>query len=86
MQDLIIGETYLGTLTYGPWAGEKVVVKYVGEDIEIDGTYQFSVVEYKDWPFDPEVFNEGPWGVGQTVNLSKDAYEYELYNIVLENE
>lgn len=85
--ELIKGEVYVGTLVYGPWAGEKVVVKYVGEDIEFDETYQFSVVEYKDWPFDPEVdFDGGPWTVGQIVNVGKDAYEYELYNIVLENE
>ena len=77
MQDLIPGEDYTATLLKNVYRGEKVLLKYLGE--EYGDAAQFLILEDKAW-------GDGDfWKKGAEMSLAKSFFSYEPLIISLEN-
>lgn len=77
MQDLIPGEDYTATLLKYVYRGEKVLLKYLGE--EYGDAARFLILEDKAW-------GSGDfWKRGDEMSLAKSFFSYEPLIISLEN-
>ena len=78
MQDLIIGEDYTATLLKYVYKGEKVLLKYMGEEESAD-EMKVIILEDKTW-------SDGDfWKKGDEMSLAKSFFSYEPLIISLEN-
>lgn len=81
---LIEGELYEGTLNRGPCKGTVILVKYRGIssfDKEI-----YEVMKDIEFGPDPEWPDDDGWiRVGEVLSFAEGAYDFTLYNPILEN-